>query len=159
MTIAICCQVLCLWPSSIFTFTSFLLVLSYLCFPPYQWVSDRPFGRTVFTRIDAAAFISFFATSCGVYSRAASFRRRRLFKNHVKNFIEASAENKLLCTSHWKEKERSRPCSTSEVSALTAELRVAKIVERELINTRAKKYSHFELKNVVLKENKFPLLV
>ena len=35
---------------------------------------------------------------------------------------------------------------------------VAKILEREL-NTRAKKYSHFELKNVVLKENKFPLLV
>ena len=52
-----------------------------------------------------------------------------------------------------------RESSTSEkFSALTAELRVAKILEREL-NTRAKKYSHFELKNVVLKENKFPLLV
>ena len=46
----------------------------------------------------------------------------------------------------------------AKFSALTAELRVAKILEREL-NTRAKKYSHFELKNVVLKENKFPLLV
>ena len=46
----------------------------------------------------------------------------------------------------------------AKFSALTAKLRVAKILEREL-NTGAKKYSHFELKNVVLKENKFPLLV
>ena len=46
----------------------------------------------------------------------------------------------------------------AKFSALTAELRVAKILEREL-NTRAKKYSHFELNNVFLKENKFLLLV
>ena len=56
-------------------------------------------------------------------------------------------------------KREKSACSTSEVSALTAELRVAKFLERELINIRAKKYSHFELKNIVLKENKFPLLV
>ena len=42
--------------------------------------------------------------------------------------------------------------------AFTAELQIARILERELY-ARAKKYSYFELKNVVSQENKFPLLV
>ena len=44
MTIAICCQVQFLWPSSsIFTFTSFHLAPSYMYLPPYQ--CHWPFGR------------------------------------------------------------------------------------------------------------------
>ena len=50
------------------------------------------------------------------------------------------------------EKERAK------FTAFTAELRIARILEREL-NAKAKKCSHFEINNVVSKENKFTLLV
>ena len=76
----------------------------------------------------------------------------------MKNFIEANAENKLCARVTGKTKREVGLVVPAKFLTLTAELRVAKILEREL-NTRAKKYSHFELKNVVLKENKFPLLV
>ena len=89
----------------------------------------------------------------GVYSGGgvcSKITLKTLLKRTLKtNFVHESLERK---------REKSA-CSTSEVSVLTAELRVAKFLERELINIRAKKYSHFELKNIVLKENKFPLLV
>ena len=39
----------------------------------------------------------------------------------------------------------------------TQELKNAKILKREL-NERASKYIHFELKNITIDENKFPLL-
>ena len=76
----------------------------------------------------------------------------------LKNFIEAKAENRLCARVTGKGKREVGLVVPAKFSALTAELRVAKILKGEL-NTRAKKYSHFELKNVVLKENKFPLLV
>ena len=76
----------------------------------------------------------------------------------LKNFIEASAENKLCARVTGKRKREVGLVVPAKFSALTAELRIARILEREL-NTKAKKYSHFELKNVVLEENKFPLLV
>ena len=75
----------------------------------------------------------------------------------LKNFIEANVENKLCAQVTGKRKREVGLVVTAKFSALTAELRVAKILEGEL-NTRAKKYSHFKLKNV-LKESKFPLLV
>ena len=37
------------------------------------------------------------------------------------------------------------------------ELKNVKILEREL-NERASRYTHFELKNITIGENKFPLL-
>ena len=46
----------------------------------------------------------------------------------------------------------------AKFTALTAELRVARILEREL-NGRATKYTHFELKNITISEQKFPLLL
>ena len=70
----------------------------------------------------------------------------------LKNFIEANAENKLCARVTGKRKREVGLAVLVKFSALTAELRVAKILEREL-NTRAKKYSHFELKNVVLQEH------
>ena len=45
----------------------------------------------------------------------------------------------------------------SKFTALTSELRIARILEREL-TARAEKCSHFELKNITFKENKLPML-
>ena len=45
----------------------------------------------------------------------------------------------------------------SKFTALTSELCIARILEREL-TARAEKYSHFELKNITFKENKLPML-
>ena len=42
-------------------------------------------------------------------------------------------------------------------AALTSELRIARILEREP-TARAEKYSHFELKNITFKENKLAML-
>ena len=39
----------------------------------------------------------------------------------------------------------------------TQELKNAKILKREL-NERASRYTHFELKNIAIDENEFPLL-
>ena len=75
----------------------------------------------------------------------------------LKNFIEANAENKLCARVTGRRKREVGLVVPAKFSASTTELRLAKILEREL-NIRAKKYSHFELKSV-LKENKFPLLV
>jgi hypothetical protein len=43
------------------------------------------------------------------------------------------------------------------VTAFTTELRIARILDREL-NGPAVKYNHFELKNIALDEKKFPML-
>ena len=45
----------------------------------------------------------------------------------------------------------------SAVPASTTELRIARILDREL-NGRAVKYIHFELKNIAFDEKKFPML-
>jgi len=42
-------------------------------------------------------------------------------------------------------------------TAFTTELRIARILDREL-NGRAVKYNHFELKNIAFDEKKFPVL-
>ena len=42
-------------------------------------------------------------------------------------------------------------------SFMKSELRIARILEREL-TARAEKYGHFELKNITFKENKLPML-
>ena len=58
----------------------------------------------------------------------------------LKNFIEASAENKLCARITGKRKREVGLVVPAKFSALTAELRIARILEREL-NTRAKKYT------------------
>ena len=45
----------------------------------------------------------------------------------------------------------------SAVPASTTELRIARILDREL-NGRAVKYNHFKLKNIAFDEKKFPML-
>ena len=129
----------------------------------YRIYSNRRRGVYFIFRDPAAAFIRgrrLFGD--GVYSKITLFstKYRTRYGNFFENFIEANAENKLCArvTGRRKREVGLVVPVPAKFSALTAELRVAKILEREL-NTRAKKYSHFELKNVVLKENKFPLLV
>ena len=46
----------------------------------------------------------------------------------------------------------------AKFSTFTTEPRIAEVLERKL-SSRAVKYSHFELKNVVIVKNKFPRLV
>ena len=43
-------------------------------------------------------------------------------------------------------------------SAVTMELRIVEVLEREL-SSKGMKYSHFELNNITIKKNKFPQLV
>ena len=76
----------------------------------------------------------------------------------MKIFLEANAENRLFARVTGKRKRKVGLVVPAKFSAFTAELRIARIPEREL-NAKAKMYSHFELNNVITKENKFPLLV
>jgi len=46
----------------------------------------------------------------------------------------------------------------AKYKAFTTELRIARILDREL-NGRAVKYNHFELKNIAFHEKKFPMLL
>ena len=78
--------------------------------------------------------------------------------NLMKNFIEAKASNKLLTRVTGKRKREVGLVVPAKFTAFTEELRIAQILEREL-KSRAKKYTHFELKNIVIEEHKFPLLV
>ena len=48
--------------------------------------------------------------------------------------------------------------TTDKFSAFTTDLRLAKILKTEL-SKRALKYTHFELKSIVIQENKFPRLI
>ena len=45
----------------------------------------------------------------------------------------------------------------TKFTAFTTELRIARILDREL-NGRAVKYNHYELKNIAFDEKKFPML-
>ena len=76
----------------------------------------------------------------------------------LKNFIEVKAENQLSARVTGKRKREVGLVVPAKFSALTSELRIARILKKEL-DARSTRYTHFELKNVVLKENKFPLLV
>ena len=107
---------------------------------------------TVFTRITATAFIKFFAP-----------QMRHLFKNWnvpielsrlLKNFLEANAENRLLTQVTGK---RKREVGLVVPAKFTTELRIARILDREL-NGRAVKYSHLELKNIAFDEKKCLML-
>jgi len=46
----------------------------------------------------------------------------------------------------------------ARISAVTTELHIAEVLEREL-SSKAMKHSHFELNNITIEKNKFPGLV
>ena len=72
-------------------------------------------------------------------------------------FLQANAENQLVAQVTGKRKREVGLVVPAKFTALTPELRNARILEREL-NGRASKYTHFELKNIAINENKLPML-
>ena len=77
----------------------------------------------------------------------------------MKNFLEANTENKLVAQVTGKRKREIGLVVPAKFSAFTTvDLRLAKILETEL-RKRALKYTHFELKSIVIQENKFPRLI
>ena len=74
----------------------------------------------------------------------------------MRRLFEGGVYFKMI--SHWEEEERGRLVVQAKFSALTAQLRIAKILKREL-DGRAAKYGHFELRNAVIQENKFTRMV
>ena len=101
----------------------------------------------------------------GVYLVTTQSDTKKTLAGHVtielshllKNFLEADAGNKLCVQVTGKRKREVGLVVPAKFKALTSELRIARILEREL-TARAEKYSHFELKNVAFKENKLPML-
>ena len=76
----------------------------------------------------------------------------------MKNFLEANSENKLFAQVTGKRKREVGLVVSAKFLAFTTELRIAKVLEKEL-KGRAMKYTHFELKDIVIQENKFPRLI
>ena len=72
-------------------------------------------------------------------------------------FLQANAENQLAAQVTGKRKREVGLVVPAKFTAFTPKLRKARILEREL-NGRAAKYSHFELKNITISENKLPKL-
>ena len=66
--------------------------------------------------------------------------------------------NKLVAPVTGKRKRETGLVVLAKFSALTTDLRLAKLLETEL-RKRALKYTHFELKSIVVQENKFPRLI
>ena len=70
----------------------------------------------------------------------------------------ANADNLLTATVTGKRKREVRLVVPAKSTAFTQELQNnANILKKEL-NERASRYTHFELKNITIDENKFPLL-
>ena len=71
--------------------------------------------------------------------------------------VQANADNLLTATVTGKRKREVGLVVQVKFTAFTQELKNANILKREL-NERALRYTHFELKNITIDENKFPLL-
>ena len=67
-------------------------------------------------------------------------------------------QNKLVAQVTGKRKREICLVVPAKFSAFTTDLRLAKIMETE-IRKRALNYPHFELKSIVILENKFPRLI
>ena len=76
----------------------------------------------------------------------------------LKNFLGANTENKLFAKATGKRKREIGLVVPAKFSAVTTELRIAEVLEREL-SSKAMKYSHFELNNIVIEKNKYPRLL
>ena len=129
----------------------------------YRIYSNRRRGVYFIFRDPAAAFIRGRRLFGEAFIQKSLYSVLNIVLQMVTFLLGNSSKSQYINVVHFvcsivKRKREVSLVVPAKFSALTAELRVAKILEREL-NTRAKKYSHFELKNVVLKENKFPLLV
>ena len=72
-------------------------------------------------------------------------------------FLQANADNILTATVTGKRKREVGLVVPEKFTAFTQELKNAKSSKREL-NKRTSRYTHFELKNITVDENKFPLL-
>lgn len=101
----------------------------------------------------------------GVYLVNKQLEDKKTLVGHVpielsrllKNFLDANSENKLFAQVTGKRRREVGLVVPVKYTALTTKLRIAKILEREL-SERALKYTHFELKNIVINESKFPKL-
>ena len=71
--------------------------------------------------------------------------------------VQANADNLFTATVTGKRKREVGLVAPAKFTAFTEELKNANILKREL-NERASRYNHFELKNITIVENKFPLL-
>ena len=76
----------------------------------------------------------------------------------MRNFLEANTENKLVAQVTGKRKREIGLVVPPKFSVFTTDLHLAKILKTEL-RKRALKYTHFELKSIVIQENKFPRLI
>ena len=88
---------------------------------------------------------------------------RRLFEGGAYLIIgrskEKHAENRLLAQVTGKRKREVGLVVLAKFTAFTTELRIARILDRELNGQVVKcMYNHFELKNIVFDERKFPML-
>ena len=95
------------------------------------------------------------SNAVGVYLVTTQSDAKKTLAGHVpielshllKNFLETEAGNKLCTCAQvtGKRKREVGPVVPAKFTALTSELRIARIQEREL-NARAENYSHFDLR-------------
>jgi len=70
----------------------------------------------------------------------------------LNNFLRANTENNLFVKVTAKRKREIGLVVPARFSAVTTELRIAEVLEREL-TSKALKYSHFELNNITIEKN------
>ena len=92
----------------------------------------------------------------GAYLRAALIKRLIPQSQNIL-ILRANADNLLTTTVTGKRKREVGLVVPAKFTAFTQELKNENILKREL-NERASSYTHFELKNITIDENKFPLL-
>ena len=105
------------------------------------------------------------ANAIGVYQEVKQPESIKKLVGHVpielssllKNFLQASKEKRLIAQATGKRKREVGLVVPAKFTAFTKELRIARILQKEL-NGRAVKYDHFELKNIVFHENKLQVL-
>ena len=88
--------------------------------------------------------------SCFKYTVTIRFNEFK--RNKLHDSSEAEAGNKLCAQVTGKRKREVGLVVPAKFSALTSELRIARILQREL-TARAEKYSHFELKNITFNDD------
>ena len=90
----------------------------------------------------------------GVYLVTTQSEAKKTLAGHVPTELSPEETSAQVT---GKQKREVGVVVPAKFTALTSELRIARIKEREL-TARAEKYGHFELKNITFKENKLPML-
>ena len=75
----------------------------------------------------------------------------------MKHYLNANSANKLFAYVTGKRKREVGLVVPARFTAMTTDLQTARILNKEL-NGKAIKYTHFELKNIVINESKTPKL-